>query len=151
MAIVTVTDLAVHEDDRGLLSELLRTDSQDFAGFGQVYVVHNRTAGTIRAYHRHNVMWDWFIIVKGAAKFRFYDDSGNTQTVISSDHKLRRIAVPPGVWHGWMSLEDDTILLSVASEPYLGYNREGELDEERVDWRTLEPEDQMGGWGVEFK
>jgi dTDP-4-dehydrorhamnose 3,5-epimerase-like enzyme len=28
------------------------------------------------------------------------------------------IIVPPGIYHGWMSLEDNTIMISVASEVY---------------------------------
>ena len=38
------------------------------------------------------------------------------------------IVVPPGVYHGWMSLEDDTQLVSTASEVY---NRE-KPDEVRI-------------------
>jgi dTDP-4-dehydrorhamnose 3,5-epimerase len=29
------------------------------------------------------------------------------------------LVVPPGVFHGWMSLEDDTQMISVASEVYV--------------------------------
>ncbi len=38
------------------------------------------------------------------------------------------IVVPPGVYHGWMSLEDDTQMISTASEVY---NRQNP-DEVRV-------------------
>ena len=38
------------------------------------------------------------------------------------------IVVPPGVYHGWMALEDDTQLISTASEVY---NRE-KPDEVRI-------------------
>ncbi|MBI3961573.1 MAG: dTDP-4-dehydrorhamnose 3,5-epimerase family protein, partial [Deinococcus sp.] len=50
------------------------------------------------------------------------------------------IGVPPGVYHGWMALEDDTQLISTASEVY---NRE-RPDEVRI------PPDSFGDvWTVQ--
>lgn len=46
-----VTELRVHEDDRGSLYEAIH--NYDIPEFGQTYVVTTRKAGTIRAYHRH--------------------------------------------------------------------------------------------------
>jgi len=56
----------------------------------------------------------------------------NTFVVSSRNPSL--LVVPPGVYHGWMSLEDDTQLISTASEVY---NRESP-DEVRV------PPDSLG-------
>ena len=129
---VDVTTLPHHyADDRGVLLETLRADDPTFTEFGQAYVVRNPTAGAIRAYHKHNRMYDWFTIIKGAAIFVFwgrtydYEVAGEilesaiiVQRVCVRADCPKTITVPPGVWHGWTSLEDDTILLSVASDPF---------------------------------
>ncbi len=150
---VTVIDLDVHVDDRGELFEVLRCDDREFVAFGQVYFIRSRAAGTVRAFHRHERLVDHFVIVNGAAKFGFVDAepgtaprTGNAYYITASERKAVRIDVPAGCWHGWVSLEPNTLLVSVASELYMGENREGELDEER-----LPPDSFDARWEVEAK
>ena len=50
--------------------------------------------------------------------------------------------VPPGVYHGWMALEDDTQLISVGSELYDPNN----LDEVRVPYTSFGYD-----WSVQYK
>ena len=129
-----VVPLLAHMDDRGYLTEILRAVDPHFTKFGQVYLVGNMARGTIRAFHKHNVLWDWFFISHGSAKFAFRDDRpdsptyGQIETISAGSRNSSLIVVPPGVYHGWMSLEDDTQLISIASEVY---NRENP-DEVRV-------------------
>jgi len=143
--LVEITPLARHLDDRGILAELLRADDPD-AKFGQVYLVESLKAGTIRGLHRHQKMIDWFIVVSGSAKFRFFNDDGDEQVVVTSDKHLTRLTVFPGIWHGWMAIEDNTVLVSIASEPYMGWNRAGKLDEERIAHDAFD--DGEDGWSV---
>lgn len=157
-----VVPLAVREDDRGSLFEAIHCyELPGFLGpgegapyrfipgrFGQVYVVHNPVRGTVRAFHKHAVLWDYFAIIHGSAKFCFVDDRqngvdmagyerrpvpgwltpencrtnvptpGEAQIVVTSARQPKLLVVPPGIFHGWVSLEDDTTLLSIASELY---------------------------------
>jgi dTDP-4-dehydrorhamnose 3,5-epimerase len=136
---VKVIDLVAREDDRGYLIEIARKAGDPephgvIHQFGQVYLVGDPVRGAIRAFHKHNDLWDWFSISHGSAKFVLKDDReesstyGEMMTVIASARKPRLIVVPPGVYHGWMSLEDDTQMISIASHTY---NRE-EPDEVRI-------------------
>ena len=136
---VKVIPLAVHHDDRGYLVEVARcADDPGPHGvvhqFGQTYLVGNMTRGTIRAFHKHEELWDWFFISHGSAKFVLVDDrdngtsKGEMMTIVISERKPSLIVVPPGVYHGWMSLEDDTQMISIASHTY---NRE-QPDEVRI-------------------
>jgi len=136
---VQVIPLAAHMDDRGYLIEIVRHASDPephgvVHQFGQVYMVGDMTKGTIRAYHKHAELWDWFFISHGSAKFVLKDDRpdsptyGEMMTIIVGERKLALIVVPPGVYHGWMSLEDDTQMVSIASHTY---NRE-QPDEVRI-------------------
>jgi dTDP-4-dehydrorhamnose 3,5-epimerase len=126
---VKVIDLAVREDDRGYLTEIARhaADPEEHGvihTFGQVYLVGDPARGAIRAFHKHSELWDWFFISHGSAKFVLKDDRpespthGEMMTIIASIRKPRLIVVPPEVYHGWMSLEDDTQMVSIASHTY---------------------------------
>lgn len=117
-----IVPLQIHFDDRGYLFEIIH--NYDMPKFGQVYIVGDPVRGTVRAFHKHEVLWDYFCIIKGSAKFIFVDDRNENQTyqkqetVILSEKSPEMIIVPPGVYHGWMSLEDETIMVSTASEVY---------------------------------
>jgi dTDP-4-dehydrorhamnose 3,5-epimerase len=121
---VHVEPLVAHVDDRGYLVEILRASDPWFTKFGQVYLVGDVKAGTIRAFHKHQVLWDFFFISHGAAKFVLVDDREESptyqsrMTVVTGDRNPATIVVPPGVYHGWMALADDTQLISTASEVY---------------------------------
>ncbi len=131
---VKLVDLIARADDRGYLIEILRATDQHFTKFGQVYLVGNMSRGTIRAFHKHEVLWDWFFISHGSAKFALRDDRASSPTYAQMDTYVitqrnpSLLVVPPGVFHGWMSLEDDTQMISTASEVY---NRQ-KPDEVRV-------------------
>jgi len=131
---VKVVPLTAHVDDRGYLIEILRCTDEHFTQFGQVYVVGDVTRGTIRAFHKHQELWDWFFISHGSAKFALRDDRpesptyGEMQTIVTGQRNPALVVVPPGVYHGWMALEDDTQMISTASHVY---NRE-KPDEVRV-------------------
>lgn len=122
-----VKNLKVNKDDRGTLYEVVH--DYDLHKFGQQYIVKTRKAGTIRAFHRHAELWDWFTIVSGCAKFIIVDPKGEeVKTFVLDGNTPEVLTVPPTYWHGWMALEDNTILNSVASHCY---NQE-KPDEERV-------------------
>lgn len=145
---VKTVPLNYNIDDRGYLVEIVHFNDPFFTKFGQAYLVGNMARNTIRAFHKHKILWDYFFISHGSAKFALYDDRPksstykNLQTVIISDKKPSLLVVPPGVFHGWMSLEDDTQMISTGSEIYSKENP----DEERV------PHDSFGyDWSIKFK
>jgi dTDP-4-dehydrorhamnose 3,5-epimerase len=127
---VWAVPLDVHCDDRGYLIEIARrADDPERHGivgrFGQVYLVGNVARGVVRAFHKHGKAWDWFTIGHGSAKVVLIDDRqgsasyGERMVLTIGERKPVLIAVPPGVFHGWMSLEDDTQLIGIASHTYI--------------------------------
>lgn len=124
-------DLQVHQDSRGLLYEVLHeSDIPANMHMRQVYVVADPVRNTIRAFHKHEKLWDFFHIVKGSALFCLVGKNGETERVVLSERKPQILFIPSGVYHGWMSLEDNTILVSIGSEEY---DRD-DPDEKRVKW-----------------
>ena len=124
--LVDIKQLKVNVDDRGDLFEIVRTDMlPDGADIKQVYAIENHQVGTIRAYHKHNKLIDYFCIVKGAAIFVFWKTlkTGSSTTtlyqrVVVDERAPVMITVPANIWHGWMSLKQETMLISVASACY---------------------------------
>jgi len=145
---VKYIELVTHHDDRGYLTEILRASDPHFTQFGQVYMVGDLVRGTIRAFHKHHKLWDWFFITHGSAKFGLVDDRPDSPTFrekgtyVIGTRKPALLVVPPGVYHGWMSLEDDTQLISIASEVYDRNNP----DEERVPYTSFDFD-----WSIQFK
>ena len=142
---VQVIPLESHVDDRGYLIELVHGSDEFLPKFGQVYFVCSVARNTIRAFHKHEVLWDYFFISSGSAKFALRDDRPTSptyeamMTVVTGVHNPTLLVIPPGIFHGWMALEDNTHLISTASEEY---NRENP-DEVRVppdswayDWKV---------------
>lgn len=119
-----LVELEPNVDDRGYLIEIIRASDEHFTEFGQVYIVGNFAKGTVRAFHKHSTLWDWFFISHGSAKFVLIDDRQESKTYknieifVVSSRNPSLVVVPPGVFHGWMSLEDDTQMVSIASELY---------------------------------
>ena len=124
---VQLTPLKVNTDDRGYLIVIGssgRTDAPDLPIMREVYPVGDMTKGTIRAFHKHETLWDYFFISNGSAKFVLVDDragsstKGEMNTFILTERNPSLLVVPAGVYHGWMSLEDDTQMVSIANQPY---------------------------------
>jgi len=141
-----IVSLDVYFDERGYLFEIIH--NYDLPKFGQVYVVGDPTKGAIRAFHKHKKLWDYFCIVKGSAKFVFVDDRRKSKSfkkqeeIVLSEKCPKMLIVPAGVFHGWMALEDGTIMISTASEVY---NKENP-DETRI------PSDSFGDvWTIKGK
>ncbi|OQY20594.1 MAG: hypothetical protein B6I35_10410 [Anaerolineaceae bacterium 4572_32.2] len=106
---VQVIPLATYMDDRGFLTEIIRVAGGDEPHaiahkFGQVYLVGDPVRGSIRAYHKHAELWDWFCIVHGTAKFVLVDDredsptKGEMMTIVTGERAPKLVVVPPGVY-----------------------------------------------------
>ena len=127
-------NLDVNQDPRGSLYEVLHdSDIIPMARMEQVYIVSNPVRNTIRAFHKHERLWDFFHIIRGSAIFCLVKDR-NVVRLVLSERKPQLLVVPPHVYHGWMSLEDNTTLVSIGSEEYDKENP----DEDRVKWDSFD-------------
>jgi len=113
-----VIDIEAYDDDRGFLIPLTNELSPN--AIRRVYVVGNFARGTIRGFHLHHRETKMFYIIKGAAKFVAIDIENPERicTFIISERKPKIVVIPPGYANGWMSLTDDTLLVSMSSRTY---------------------------------
>jgi dTDP-4-dehydrorhamnose 3,5-epimerase-like enzyme/Flp pilus assembly protein TadD len=108
-------------DERGYRIEVARAG--DGPAPSWIAVEGNLKAGIARGFHRHAHRWEWIFVGRGAAKIVLIDErrgsstENRTQTVVAGERNPTRIAVPPGVLHGWVALADETEVLIASSEP----------------------------------
>lgn len=125
-------------DDRGFLSQILPEGDESFE-IRRVYSTGNFSKGTVRGYHKHKREKKGFFVTSGAAKFVAVDDRRDSQTYKEIDTFVMStlnptvLIIPTGVYTGWMSLEDNTVILGISSEVFDKDNP----DDERLDPGTF--------------
>ena len=95
---------------------------------GQVNVTYQRKAGQVVAWHKHNIQTDYWCVVRGSFRVgiccpshmymdnarKVFDKNGDEYLLrweYLSDKNFRTIRIEPGYYHGYMPLEDDSIML----------------------------------------
>lgn len=121
-------------DDRGFLSQILPEGDESFE-IKRIYSTGNFSKGTIRGFHKHQREKKAFFVPSGAAKFVVVDDRKDSPTYkeissfILSMLNPTVLIIPTGVYTGWMSLDDNTVVLGISSETFDKNNP----DDERAD------------------
>lgn len=124
-------------DDRGFLSQILPEGGESFE-VKRIYSTGNFSKGTIRGFHKHQREKKAFFVPSGVAKFVVVDDRKDSPTYkeissfILSMLNPSVLIIPTGVYTGWMSLDDNTIVLGISSETFDKDNP----DDERLDPHT---------------
>lgn len=122
-------------DDRGFLTQILPEGDKEFQ-IKRIYTTGNFAKGVIRGFHKHKKEKKVFFVPSGAAKFVVVDDREESSTYkeintfILSPLSPSALTIPTGVYTGWMSLENGTIVMGVSSEPF---------DKEHPDDERLDP------------
>jgi len=121
-------------DDRGFLSQILPEGDVSF-NIKRLYSTGNFSKGVIRGFHKHKREKKAFFVPSGSAKFVVVDDRKDSSTYkeinkfVLSTLNPSVLTIPTGVYTGWMSLEDNTVVLGISSEPFDKENP----DDERLD------------------
>jgi len=127
--------IAVRGDDRGTFVPFLNEANAlpDWEGLAikRLYYVYNYGSGVVRGFHFHQKEWKYFIVVSGAAKFVALspDKPEEIFTFISSARMPNLIVIPPGFANGWVSLEDNTVLVCGSTASF----EESIADDKRMD------------------
>lgn len=131
---VRIHALEPHRDARGSLTELLRSDWEEFTGFGQAILTLN-LPGVIRGWHAHRRQTDVIVVISGRVVLPLYDGRrgsltfGRVDEHLVDDGPAFALFVPPGVFHGYKTLGEVPAL--IANFPDRLYDP-ADPDEERV-------------------
>ena len=121
-------------DDRGFLSQILPEGDESF-NIKRIYSTGNFSKGTIRGFHKHSREKKAFFVTSGVAKFVAVDDRKESptykqiNTFVLSQLNPSVLVVPTGIYTGWMSLDDKTVIIGISTEPFDKNNP----DDERLD------------------
>jgi dTDP-4-dehydrorhamnose 3,5-epimerase-like enzyme len=113
--------LKVSSDDRGYFVPITNALPEEITkAIKRVYVVGNFGKGVIRGFHYHEKEIKVFFIAKGSSKFVAINKNNpeDKHIFVTSDRNPQLIIIPPGYANGWMSLEEDTILMCVSTSTF---------------------------------
>jgi quercetin dioxygenase-like cupin family protein len=82
----------------------------------RVYWIHGMRAGEQRGAHAHRELTQAIVAVSGRVRFEL--DDGTTRRAHLLDSPDRFLIVPPSSWRDFTALDDGTVLLVLASQPY---------------------------------
>lgn len=121
---VKTKQLKVIPDERGRLTEMLRSDDELFIKFGQCYMT-TTYPGVVKAWHYHKIQTDNFVVVNGMFKVVLFDarkDSptrGEVNEFFLGDYNQQLLQIPPGIYHGWKCIsESEGVVVNVSTETY---------------------------------
>ncbi len=116
---VEIRKMVIHSDPRGSLWKLAQAGFDRKFKFGETYLTLARP-GAWRAGHYHERIREWFIVLKGKAKFRFYHmDTKKRMEIMVRDRDHLRLGVDVRVAHGFKNMgKGDLLVLAVASLCY---------------------------------
>jgi dTDP-4-dehydrorhamnose 3,5-epimerase-like enzyme len=112
---VKLIPVKVFVDDRGYIHQIIQASDNVFPKLERLYLVGNFSKGTVRAFHMHENEWKAFFVISGSAKFVLADGENKIETYVISSKNPNLFVVPPKIWHGWMSLEENTIILGISN------------------------------------
>lgn len=121
---VRVRPLKQIVDERGKVMHMLRSDSEDFSGFGEIYFscVY---PGAIKGWHIHRRMVLNYAVPLGEIKMVLYDDRaesptrGELQEVFLGSGNYSLVTVPPFVWNGFKGVGTEmAVVANCASIPH---------------------------------
>jgi len=120
---VKTKSLRVLPDERGWLTEILRSDEEIFEKFGQVYATA-AYPDVVKAWHMHKKQADNMVCIKGSVKLVLYDSRKGSKTkgeinefTIGEKNPLL-VKVPPEVWHGFKAIGETSVIVNVPTELY---------------------------------
>lgn len=111
-------------DERGKVMHMLRCDTKDFSGFGEIYFscVY---PGVIKGWHIHKLMTLNYAVPHGNIKLVLYDDradsptKGELQELFLGPDNYMLVSIPPMLWNGFKGIGTEmAIVANCASIPH---------------------------------
>ncbi len=114
---VKITSLKKIDDEKGSILPMLRSDSEVFKSFGEIYfstIYYN----SIKAWHLHKKAILNYACIKGEVKLVLFDDRKNSNSFgvykefILSPKNYFLITIPPFIWNGFKGLDNSESIIA---------------------------------------
>jgi len=121
---VVIKPLSQFEDERGKVMHMLRSDSEIFDQFGEVYFSYVNP-GMVKAWKRHQLMTQLLTVPYGQVDFVLFDDRkasgtfGKTQQVHIGDREHQLLKIPQLIWYGFKGMASHrSLIVNCADLPH---------------------------------
>ncbi len=141
---IQITPLKILKNPSGDVMRGIRSDENQFEGFGEVYF-SKILSDKIKGWKYHKEMTMNLIVISGEVKFVVFDDRKNSNTksqfdeYILSCNKYSRLTIPPKVWIAFKGLSlGESIIMNFSN--ILHDDQEvvtKEINELSYNWKTL--------------
>ena len=121
---VKITSLKKIDDEKGSILPMLRSDSEVFKSFGEIYfstIYYN----SIKAWHLHKKAILNYACIKGKVKFVLFDDRkgsktfGKIQEMYLSPDNYFLATIPPNIWNGFKGMSSsESIIANCITSPH---------------------------------
>ena len=121
---VKVIPLKQIKDERGKIMHMLRSDSEIFEKFGEIYF-STINPGFVKGWHLHKEATLNYVCLKGKIKLALYKKKkksktfGKYQDFILSPENYLLIKIPPLIWNGFKSMHNsESIVANCLNQPH---------------------------------
>ncbi len=121
---VKITPLRIIPDNRGKVMHMLRSDSEVFSRFGEIYF-STVFYKSIKAWHLHKESTLNYVCVSGEVKLVLFDDRENSPTknqhqeLILSPKNYFLVTIPPLIWNGFKGIgKNESIIANCLTIPH---------------------------------
>tara|TARA_B100000787_G_C15966911_1_gene195648 strand:+ start:122 stop:565 length:444 start_codon:yes stop_codon:yes gene_type:complete len=114
---IKITPLKIISDNRGSVMHMLRSDSDVFQKFGEIYF-STIFKDSIKAWHLHKEATLNYACILGKVKLTLFDDRtesttyGHYQELYLSLDSYSLITIPPNIWNGFKGLNDNHSIIA---------------------------------------
>ena len=121
---MSIKELSVIENEKGSVMHMLRSDSEHFKAFGEIYF-SEVIPQAIKGWKRHTATTQNFVVPVGRIKLVLYDqrpDSRTSNMIFETelgrdDYKM--VIIPPYIWNGFKGLSKDvSIIANLIDRPH---------------------------------
>ena len=102
-----------HEDDR---AQRLFDVCEKLPG--QINISYVNSTQHIVAWHKHDIQTDYWCCIKGSFKVGLATHKEGAEFVYLSDKMPQTLEIPPGIYHGYKALENNSIMMYYLSEKH---------------------------------
>jgi dTDP-4-dehydrorhamnose 3,5-epimerase-like enzyme len=95
--------------------------------------IHNRD--TLVAWHRHERQSDFWFVPEGLLQVGLAASSSQFEWIFLGPERNQVLEIPPGIWHGYKAVKDNTILVYGLTNKYNGTDEERcSVDDMGINW-----------------
>ncbi|MBQ4133566.1 MAG: dTDP-4-dehydrorhamnose 3,5-epimerase [Desulfovibrionaceae bacterium] len=115
---VALTPLRIIPTQGGPVLHMLKAESPNFAGFGEIYF-SEVTPGSVKGWKRHLQMRQNFAVPRGCVRFIIYDDRPGSPTrgmvqecLLGRPDHYRLLSMPPLLWYSFACVGEEPGLIA---------------------------------------